>query len=240
MTTFTLLDSKVHLHNKKPYPSEDAIWLASAVKADEGDHLLEAGVGNGAASLCLLHRMNDISITGIDCQEPLTKQANKNAKLNNIPSHQFKAIHNHVHEHEPETPYNHIFSNPPFHRRDHGFESQDAKCMLAYGANSTEITNWVEQLLNMLEEGGSLTLIHHQRNAEEILKLFSNFNVEIIYLGTSYHKPCKRLIIRCVKKDEAQPHITKFRLDTRDHYVRDQILSHGKSIWKYCRAAPIV
>ena len=234
MTTFTLLDKKIHLHKKEPYPSEDAIWLASAVKADKGDHLLEAGVGNGAASLCLLQRINNISITGLDCQEDLTKQANDNAKLNNIPPEKFTAIEYDFQDHKPEKAYNHVFANPPFHRRDHGFHTDDATRMMAYGANQEEIISWVKSMINIIEEGGSLTLIHHKRNESSILHLLAAFNIEVIYLCSHAKKPSKRLILRCIKKEENTPSIKRFFINTHNKDIRQHVLYDGKSLWQYC------
>ncbi len=44
----------------------DAVMLAAAVPAMPGEAVLEAGIGAGAATLCLAARVGGLSITGVE------------------------------------------------------------------------------------------------------------------------------------------------------------------------------
>jgi len=41
----------------------DAVWLAAAVAALAGEHVLDAGAGVGVAGLCLLARIPEVRVT---------------------------------------------------------------------------------------------------------------------------------------------------------------------------------
>src|SRR5208283_5102281 len=60
----------------------DAVFLAAACPAREGDAILEAGCGAGAASLCLLARMGNITVTGVEADPDLAALARENAAAN--------------------------------------------------------------------------------------------------------------------------------------------------------------
>ncbi|MGC2395306.1 MAG: methyltransferase domain-containing protein, partial [Rhodomicrobium sp.] len=60
----------------------DAVFLAAACPAQAGDHVLEAGCGAGAASLCLLARIPDAKVTGVEIDSGLAVLARDNAAAN--------------------------------------------------------------------------------------------------------------------------------------------------------------
>ena len=66
----------------------DAVLLAAAVKAQNGEKCLEFGCGVGVASLCLAKRLAGEgitpAITGIDIQSKLIDLAQKNADMNGM------------------------------------------------------------------------------------------------------------------------------------------------------------
>ena len=58
----TLLNGKVRLFQPLNgfRATSDSVFLASAIKVSSGDRILDIGCGTGAASLCLVTRVNEI------------------------------------------------------------------------------------------------------------------------------------------------------------------------------------
>src|ERR1700733_10936840 len=60
----------------------DAVFLAATIPAASGDTIFEAGIGGGVASLCLLARVPDIHVTGIEVSTRYAVLCEQNAKRN--------------------------------------------------------------------------------------------------------------------------------------------------------------
>ena len=60
----------------------DAVFLAAAVPARAGDHVLDVGAGVGVAGLCLLARVPSIKLTAVEIDAKLCALAAKNAARN--------------------------------------------------------------------------------------------------------------------------------------------------------------
>ena len=60
----------------------DPVLLAAAVPARSGEKVLELGCGVGAAALCLLARVPDLTVAGLELQPALAALARHNAKAN--------------------------------------------------------------------------------------------------------------------------------------------------------------
>src|SRR5208337_3219711 len=99
----------------------DAVFLAAACPAQGGDAILEAGCGAGVASLCLLARVENIVVTGIEADPALAAIARENALANGF-GESFEAVAGDV-----TAPwssfggllrreaYDHVMANPPFY-----------------------------------------------------------------------------------------------------------------------------
>lgn len=80
----TLLRGKVKLLQPKVgfHASLDTVFLAAAVSMKSRQKLLDVGCGVGSAGLCVMARVPDIQLTGIDVQADITHLARQNARLN--------------------------------------------------------------------------------------------------------------------------------------------------------------
>ena len=80
-----VLDKKVRLLQPADgfRTSLDSVMLAAACPAQGGERVLDMGCGVGGALFCLLHRVPECYLTGIDIQSLCIELANKNKSLNN-------------------------------------------------------------------------------------------------------------------------------------------------------------
>ena len=85
--TETFLDGKVRATQPENgfRSGLDAVMLAAAVPAQAGQTALELGAGVGTASLCLLARVRDLALTGVEIDKNLTALAGAVQRLANDP-----------------------------------------------------------------------------------------------------------------------------------------------------------
>ena len=112
---------------KKGYRSgSDAVLLAAAVNAQNGETCLEFGCGVGVASLCLAKRLAyegiNYTITGIDIQSTLIDLAQKNTDMNDLmqkPEFFVQDIKAKFSDwvHIQPSGFHHVFANPPYFRK---------------------------------------------------------------------------------------------------------------------------
>src|SRR5688572_16853664 len=98
----------------------DPIFLAAAVPVRPGDKVLDAGVGTGAAMLCLAAREPGCRIVGIEVQRELLRIAKLNIAANGL-EHQTEVIAGDLSRPPPRlsaASFDHVMTNPPFLRPD--------------------------------------------------------------------------------------------------------------------------
>jgi len=86
MSEDTLLGGRVRLRQPEDglRAGHDAVLLAAAVPARQGDRVLELGCGSGAAFLCLAARVPDLHVVAVERQPALAALARENAALNGL------------------------------------------------------------------------------------------------------------------------------------------------------------
>src|SRR6187397_1758911 len=62
----------------------DSVFLAACVPCSPGETLMEAGMGTAVASLCILARVPNVHITGIEIAVRYALLAEENARRNNF------------------------------------------------------------------------------------------------------------------------------------------------------------
>jgi len=82
----TLLGGRVRLRQPEDglRAGHDAVLLAAAVPARQGDRVLELGCGSGAAFLCLAARVPDLHVVAVEREPALAALAHENAALNGL------------------------------------------------------------------------------------------------------------------------------------------------------------
>ena len=133
----------------------DAVMLAAAVPAKDGETALELGAGSGTASLCLEARVPHINITGVEKDAELVVLANSNAAANKAKARFIAAD---IFDLPPglKRDFDHVFANPPFHGE--GQASPDAARAAAL-MDDGRLAGWLALGMQRTVSGGYFTAI---------------------------------------------------------------------------------
>ncbi|KAF0139914.1 MAG: arabinose-5-phosphate isomerase, partial [Rhodospirillaceae bacterium] len=158
----------------------------------------------GAAALCLLARMPEIQVVGVELQPPLAELAAHNATLNGL-GDRFKVVTADVlqmvqdsrlckGESTESTVFDHVMSNPPFAAP--GTQSSDPMRAMAHG--EVDMRAWIAACLNLLRPQGSITLIHRAETLDRLLAILTGAvgGIEVVPLWPRAGLPARRLIVR--------------------------------------------
>ncbi|NKC33787.1 tRNA1(Val) (adenine(37)-N6)-methyltransferase [Falsiroseomonas selenitidurans] len=137
----------------------DAVLLAAAIPARPGQLVLEAGCGSGAAFLCLLARVPDLTVLAVEREAGLAALARRNAALNGWAGRVT------VLEGDVADPalrralprIDHGFANPPYWPA--GTPPPSALRAGATHADAVALADWAGCLVGGLAHRGSATLV---------------------------------------------------------------------------------
>lgn len=180
--------------------SLDSVMLAAACPARSGDTVLDMGCGVGGASFCLLWRVPDLQLTGIDWEDTYIDLARRNLDLNDHPAIFDRAD---IRSYAPEHGFDHVMMNPPYMEAGRHTPSPDAIRAQANGHQDVDLTleDWIRAAHRLLKSKGTLTLIYPAHGTDKIIQAFGRrFGaVELIPLWPRTGQEAKRVIIRAVK-----------------------------------------
>lgn len=174
----------------------DAVFMAAAVPAKAGQHVLELGCGAGVAALCLVARTG-ARVTGLELQPDYAALARENG-------------HGHltVMEGDVVNPpdmlrqqsFDHVMFNPPYYAAGTGPGAQDNGREQALREN-LPIETWVRTGLRRLRSGGTLTVIvATDRLANLLSACHENLgSLVILPLLARAGKDAKRIVLQGVK-----------------------------------------
>ncbi len=200
-----LVDGRVRLRQPvRGYRAAiDPVFLAAAVPVRPGESVLDLGCGAGAAALCLLARVGDLRVAGLELQRPLVELATENAKLNGF-GRRFVALRGDVLRPPPPLDpgsFDHVMANPPHLAAETGRSPRRPDLAVANVEGEAKLGDWVHTGLRMLRGGGSLTLIHRADRLPELLAALAGRagGVTVLPLWAGPAKPAKRVLVRARK-----------------------------------------
>ncbi len=181
--------------------SIDAVLLAAACPAKAGDNILDLGCGLGSAAFCVLKRITDTRLSGIDIQPEAIELARHNAMLNGMKERtHFKCID--IRDFEGME-FDHVICNPPYlDSGDHVRSPSLAKATaMGFGEDDMDLKDWVDCAFRSIRGQGSLTLIHRSDQIDTILRAFGKrFGaIDIFPFWPKTGQAAKRVIIRGFK-----------------------------------------
>jgi tRNA1(Val) A37 N6-methylase TrmN6 len=184
--------------------SLDSVMLAAACQALPGQKVIDMGCGVGSAGLCLMHRVKNLDLTGVDIRPEVIELAKQNASINNFDEH-MNFVCEDILEFTANTRLNcfdHAICNPPYLEAGKHIKADSEELAQARGHDRGEdISRWFKSAHRLLKPGGVLTLIHRADMVDKLVQaLASKFGaVEIIPLWPRKGQPAKRIIIRAAK-----------------------------------------
>ena len=148
----------------------DAVLLAAAIDAADGERVLDLGAGVGAVGLCLAARVPGCSIVGVELQPELAVLALRNAALNGARDRMRTIVHDLAHPLPPDvTGFDHVATNPPYLAAAVADPSPNASKALATVESSADLAHWLAVAVAALKPDGALTAIHRSDRLEEIV-----------------------------------------------------------------------
>jgi tRNA1(Val) A37 N6-methylase TrmN6 len=155
----------------------DAILLAAATPAGDGDRALELGAGVGAAGLALALRVPGARVTLLDIDRGLAALAATNAERNGLAG-RVDAVALDVAAGEADfaraglhrASCDIVLMNPPFNDPDRHRGSPDPRRRAAHELPPAALTQWVGAAARLLRPGGVLTVIFRADGLVDILE----------------------------------------------------------------------
>ena len=191
--------------------SMDSVMLAAACPAQEGTSVLDLGCGVGSAGLCVLKRVQNATLTGVDIQQDHIELAAKNAALNNM-SDRAGFICGDVRNADlPRA--DHVICNPPYMEAGAHISSPSESKARAMGHIEDDMTiqDWITCAHRHIKGQGSLTMIYDAGQSDMLIHALYGKNggrrfggVEIIPLFPRDGVPAKRVIIRAYKHKKSK------------------------------------
>jgi tRNA1(Val) A37 N6-methylase TrmN6 len=226
--------------------SMDSIMLAAACPVISSQSVLDLGCGVGSAGLCVLHRVKDIKLHGIDIQADHIELAKKNAALNNSmadnSSFHCADIRDLIKSNIGT--FDHVICNPPYKEAGtHKHSPSPAKAQaMGHVSEDISLRSWIDCAWHHIKGQGSLTIIHEAEHCDSIIHgLYSarggrRFgHIEIIPLYPKTGIAAKRVIIRAWKHKKSGssllPGITLHNMDGSYTAEADNILRGGQALF---------
>jgi len=149
----------------------DPVFLAAFTAAREGERVLDAGTGTGAAALCLAARLPDVSVVGLEQRADAAAFARRNAALNGLEDRVS------VVEGDLLAPpdvlrhgsFDRVMMNPPYLRADAASPPPGAWKAAANVEGAARLPDWLRFADAMLKPRGVVTLVHRADRLDDIL-----------------------------------------------------------------------
>lgn len=197
-----VLDKKVRLLQPDGgfRTSLDSVMLAAAVPIKSNETVLDMGCGVGGASFCLLWRVPEARLSGIDWHQNYVDLAIQNNALND---HQAVFSAADIRSYQPENLFDHVMMNPPYFEAGKHMPSPDPARAQANGHQDEDLSldDWIKAAHRLVKSNGSFTIIYPSAGVDKIIKAMGKrFGaIEIIPLWQRAGHEARRVIIRAVK-----------------------------------------
>ncbi len=189
----------------------DPVLLAAAVDAAPGQRVVDLGCGVGAASLCLMQRVPDLAVVGIDSDPDAVALAASNAGRNGragFTAHRFDIL-TELDALSALGPVDHVLTNPPFHDAAASDPSPDrARARATIGGFA--LVDWLAPASRLLGPRGQLTVICRADRLPNLLAALPRGfgGIAILPLWPHAGEPAKRVIVSAVKGSRAPASVT--------------------------------
>jgi tRNA1(Val) A37 N6-methylase TrmN6 len=221
----------------------DAVWLAAAVPALAGEHVLDAGAGVGVAGLCLLARLTEVRVTAVEIDAGLCVLAATNAARNAV-ADRFRVV-----EADVTAPakaliakglmregYAQVIANPPFHVAGTVRPAPDRGRASAHVMGEGALDDWVRFLAAFAAPKGRLALIHRPESLTMLLSLLERRfgDIMVFPLFPRVGLPATRIILQGRKGSRGGlallPGLVLHEADGRYTEAAEAVLRSGEAL----------
>jgi tRNA1(Val) A37 N6-methylase TrmN6 len=189
----------------------DPVLLAAAVDAAPGERVVDLGCGVGTAALCLMQRVPELRVVGVDHDPDMVALAAANAGHNHRDGFSARLIDLLGDPAALATlgPVEHVMTNPPFHAvavSDPSPVAAKARATIAGFA----LDVWLARTTRLLAPRGSLTVIYRADRLDALLAALpkSVGAIVVVPLWPRAGVPAKRVIVAAIKGSRAPCTIT--------------------------------
>ncbi len=236
-----LFDGKLRFYQpEKGYRvAIDPLFLAASVPARPGEHILDVGAGTGAALLCLLARVPECRLIGIELQRDLFNIAKKNIEANHV-DQQAEMIAGDLARLPPRlqaASFDHAMTNPPFLSPDTSTAPPLRQRAGAHVESNLNLEDWLRMSILMIRDGGSLTLIHRAERLGNILQAIEGQLGDIVVYPLwpkNDGRPAKRVLVQGWKGTKGPlklaPGLVVHEDDGRYSPIATSVLRAGKAM----------
>ncbi len=199
--TETFLDGRVKIAQPETgfRSGLDAVMLAAAVPARDGQTALELGAGAGTASLCLLARIPGLALTGVEIDKNLAALAAGNAAANDMKA-DFVCADIFALPPKLKRDFDQVFCNPPFHGE--GQVSPDEMRATAL-MDQGRLEEWLRIGLQRTISGGFFTAILRADRLGQSLAALPEKGIAVFPLWPREGEAAKRVIVQARKGSNA-------------------------------------
>ena len=188
----------------------DSVLLAAAVPAKEGDKVFEAGTGPGVAALCLLARVPEARVVGVEINPDYADLARRNAERNHLGDRLTVLAGDALRAGKQDGPaelapgtFDHAFANPPFHAAGAAQVSpQPGKATAHVLPEDAPLAAWVRALARMVRPRGTITLIQPAEALPGLLAAMHDARLGGIMIAPLWPRagrPASRVLVRAVR-----------------------------------------
>lgn len=174
----------------------DPVLLAAGVPARPGEHVLEGGLGAGAAALCLLARVPGARVTGVEIDPALAAIALENAVANQAALTVETADVLNFRDGR----FDHAMANPPYQRAGSGSASPAPTRRRADRETTTDaLAAWIAALSRRLAARGTLTLVLPAARLSDAARAMRDAGlgaIALLPLWPRQAEPAKRLLLQ--------------------------------------------
>ena len=182
----------------------DPVFLAACVNAKSGERILDVGCGVGVASLCLLARVPDVLVTGLELQESYANLARDNAQRNGLSLEIVAGDLSKLPAGISGESFDQIITNPPYFKSASGTAPRNAQKAQA-NIETLDLMTWIDICLRRLRPTGIITIIHLAERLDEILEALNKKcgDISVLPLSSREGQPANRVIVRAKKSSKA-------------------------------------
>jgi tRNA1(Val) A37 N6-methylase TrmN6 len=190
----------------------DAVFLAAACPAQEGESVLDVGTGSGIVALAIARRVEGVNVTGLEIDAQLCTLAAENAARNGLVTRARFICGDATGRAAalfdagllPDS-FDHAVANPPFLSEQETRPPPEAMLRRAHMLGPGGLERWIRCLAIFVKPGGTMTIVHRADALPRLLEhCGGRFGALAVYpLFPREGAPASRIILQGRKGSRA-------------------------------------